>query len=674
MSRADRPRFIRGRARLALLVALGVFSVLVIAPMASADAAPPAGSTPVKIDNPQGVIDTFTPGTEPFKAADWNTTACKNAGGYDFGMYLSEFSAQAPTLIKAWWLLHNKDANFNAPNGLTALFYLMGKDFTTTPPAPTGVFCVGDLLKWDGPSRVRADWPNMSQTQVGFTIDCTQVSAPTQQRSCAAWNAWATAYRATIVHDASGTHTWPHYATSPVCYEASDGTVLTCGKDGFGTWATAVVQAAVHATTKWITETGMKQFVDFFIAGAETVSGWINLILFNIQPDLGASGFAQIYAIVAGSALGLMAVAFLVGMIAAVLPGSKTSLSATFLGLVKTFMGITFCGVITWTMVYIANEFTQRLAYVAGQKTTGGTLVDALEKANPAVAVIASILIIVSAIVLLVLMVFRVPFVYVLGVLGPMVAVGQMSPATESWQKKWFFRLLAVCWMPFFVLVVYELGVYLMVNPTTYVAGRIPGAEPEFVNSVTALSGALLLVAAAFVPKLIIEMFEFIDAGGLHGLVGAGGRATTHAGRAGAGAARTVAGGTPAVASGAAGVMAAGYRAVTRGGGGSRGGGAARPDIPNPKSAGMTGSKPGTTPTSPANPAPTAPAQTRAPGADALSSTAPPDITSPSGSRPDGTRPTTPPSPTSPAREPSPAPRATSPGREAQQSTRRNRN
>jgi hypothetical protein len=405
-------------------------------------------------------------------------------------------------------------------------------------------------------------WSNCSTTNPedlapcrGFYIACDGAITQQEDQRCQAWNSFSDDYierMNTVLRKA--------YTQYGILVDGSDQTINVIKSPG------EVAQEFLN----WIAKKGMEQVVSFIVSGVTKLwTVFMRIATDFSAPQVTGVAFASVYNLVAGVALAL---AFLGWLVTLASSWRRGHLQFSLFGGIKAAAGVTLAGVGAILMLQLAHDCTKSLISAGGDIAQQADFTTSLAKANPLVAIIAGALIGVSLIFAIIFMVVDAALVLMWTLFGSFAAAGQVHQATSGWLWKWAARGTAMAWAPFFMVAVMLLSQALLLPLD-------PGEDPveQVVDVVQGLALCLLLVLC---PWLLWELVDFVGdrIGGPAASGGVAGRVASTGSQRGAAA-------TGGAAGAAVRTMVANAREFGRGfaegpqggaaGGGQSGGGAA---------------------------------------------------------------------------------------------------
>lgn len=516
----------------------------------------------------------YVVGSAGWVSSSWMTSpACRNKGGDWSGYVQSVIQDSADLLTFFQPDIGGPDAADKPRKDAILAGY---RELASRVAAPPG-YCVDDMKTWAGadpngrpfgfPWGNDADHDTMyscgDSNQIGaerapckaFYVSCSGAQAvPVDKARCDGWNQFSDAYvtqveamRQKVISqhpsaDQADTHT----------EIKSPGEIL----DELGTW---------------VSKKGMEQVTAFIIEGVTKLWGTFLDVVGYTSPNLEGKGFASVYNLIAGAALALAFLGFIITLATSYKRGY---LQYSIIGGIKAVVGATLAGVGAIFMLKLSDEFTQGLILAGGDITKQADWTASLAKVNPLVAVIFGLIISLLLLIATVFLVALGPIVGLWALFGAFAAAGQVHPASSGWLPKWASRGFALCWVKFFMV-----GGMLLVQVLLLPLDDQSDAVRQVVDIV---QGVLLAAGLVFVPYVLWEMVDFVDSRtGMGG--GSGGAASQLAGSVGRktpGAVKSAAGASSRAVTSAVTAFAAGYAETRNKTGGGSAGGGGRPPRP----------------------------------------------------------------------------------------------
>ncbi|MFL6125480.1 hypothetical protein [Actinophytocola sp.] len=538
-------------------VRLATTLVLVVAAMlpsahAVADPVDPA-SVPANLRQ-------YVPDSAEWLSSPWMTAeSCRDHGG-DWSTYAAYLIKDFPELLQFFQPdFAGTDANAGARKDLLLRGY---RDLAANLTVPSG-YCVDQVKAWAKPNPqfqpfgfewgnvdnmgdhgVRP-WSGCSSTDTfdavapcrGFYLSCDGAITQQEDQTCQAWNAFSDDYvqrMNTVLRKAF---------TQYQAVGDGSGMVETC----IGCKSPAEL---AQEFLNWVAKTGMEQVVSFIVSGVTKLWGvFLRIATDYSAPQLTGVAFASVYNLVAGVALALAFLGWLV-----TLAGSwrRGQLQYSLFGGIKAAAGVTLAGVGAILMLQLANDCTKALLSAGGDIMNQADFTGSLAKVNPLVAVVAGIAIGISLIFAIIFLVINPALVLMWALAGSLAAAGQVHAATSGWVWKWSGRLTALAWAPFVMVaeMLLSQGLLLPLDP---------GEDP--VEQVIDVGQGLTLCVLLFLcPWLLWELVDFVGdrIGGAAASGGVAGRVASSGSTRGA----AMAGGAVGTAVRA---MVAGAQAIGRG-------------------------------------------------------------------------------------------------------------
>jgi hypothetical protein len=554
------------RAITALAIAIGL--LVVPARLAAAQPVDPA-TVPESLRQ-------YVPGSAEWLNSPWMTSpGCRDHGG-DWSVYVTSIIADLPELLG---FFQPQFAGTDAEAAARKEALLKGfRELPGTITVPAG-YCVDAVKTWATPNGqfqpFGFEWGNaqFSEHGVGLRPGCGQVrpddlapcrgfylscdGAATQQdeQACQAWNAFSDDYVKRV------------HALTTQAYTAHPVT-LRCDRDcgPLPDVVMDIIEAPADLVAdfvNWVAKKGMEQVVAFIVSGVIGLWAVFTRIAIDYSsPNLTGNSFASVYNLVAGIALAL---AFLGWLVTLASSWKRGQLQYSLLGGIKAVVGATLAAVGAILMVRLADDCTTSLISAAGGLARQADFSTSLLKANPLVAILAGVLIAISLIFATIFLVISGPLVMMWALFGAIAAAGQVHEASAGWLFTWGSRLTALAWAKFFMIAVMLLAQALLLP--------LDAGEDPVKQVVDVIQGLALCLLIVLCPWLLWELVDFVghragagaSVGGVASRLGGSGvkRAPGVAGAVGRTAGR-VAGATAGAAGSAIGAMIAGAAHVAR--------------------------------------------------------------------------------------------------------------
>jgi hypothetical protein len=504
----------------------------------------PAYAAPVTTTTVPDNLQKYVAGTPQWNAAPWMTSpACANAGG-DFSVFTQNVLTDTPTLLQFFQPDFAGTDSSAAARGAEMLngYRAIAAQITV----PSG-YCVTQLKQWAGTDAnfqpFGFDWgdasgglhttPYICNNNVGadhapcggFYVVCNGAVTQQAHTACQAWNAFSDDYVQRVnAARTKANDDFPGGASAPIDTKPkSPGEIF-------------------QSILNWTVNTGMAQVVGFVLDGVINLWGnFLQIVVRYTAPDVSGAAFASVYNLIAGVALAVAFLGWLVGLAGAWRQGR---LQFSLLGGVKAAAGVTLAGVGAIFMVQLADDCTAALAQAGGDLAKQADFTGSLVKSNPLIGLVAGIVIAVCLIFAIILLVVHGPLVMMWALMGSVAAAGQVHPASSGWLLKWISRLTALAWVPFVMVGEMDLAILLMLP--------VNGAS-AVQQIVDVMQGVLLVVLLVTSPFLLWELIDFV--GDRVGGGAASGSNATQAAKAGTG--KAIAAGGSAVKAGGSAVTTA---------------------------------------------------------------------------------------------------------------------
>ncbi|WP_189061567.1 hypothetical protein [Longimycelium tulufanense] len=479
-------------------------------------------------------------------SSPWMTShACRDRGG-DWSVYVQNVIQDSPDLLAFF----QPDLGGPSPQDKPRRDALLAgyRDLATRVAPPPG-YCVDDMKQWAGSdpngkpfgfpwgndSNHDTDYTCGDSNQLGadlapckgFYVSCAGAQADAKMR-CESWNQFSDSYVTQVSsmrekvlrdHPAGGTADTHTRVKSP--------------------------SEIAGELASWVTKRGMEQVTAFVVEGVTKLWGtFLDIAVQYTTPNIQGKGFASVYNLVAGVALTL---AFLGFIVTAASSYKRGYLQYSLLGGIKAAVGVTLAGVGAILMLQLADDSTRALAQAGGDFAKQADWTGSLAKVNPLVAVVLGLLICLFLLVAIVFLIAIGPLVLMWALFGSIAAAGQVHPATSGWLTRWASRVTALCWVKFFMVAVMLLVIGLL--------SPLDGGSDAVRQVVDVVQGFVLAAMLVMTPWLLWELVDFVgdrvggaaSGGGASALagmaggraVGAGGAALSAAGGAAGGAVGT---------------------------------------------------------------------------------------------------------------------------------------
>ncbi len=477
------------------------------------------------VQGPSAAADPVDPATVPAHlrqyvpdSAEWQTSpwmrseACREHGG-DWSTYTAYLIKDFPDLLEFFQPdFAGTDDNAGPRKDLLVRGY---RDLAVNLTVPSG-YCIDQMKRWAKPNPtfqpfgfewgnvdtgsdhgVRP-WSRCSRTDQGgapdavapcrgFYISCDGAITQQDDQSCQAWNAFSDDYvqrMNTVLHKA-----FTQYA---VVVDGREQT-RTC----YGCKSPAEV---AQEFLNWVAKKGMEQVTSFIVSGITKLwAVFMTIAVDYSSPNLGGAAFASVYNLIAGIALAL---AFLGWLVTLATSWKRGRLQFSLLGGIKAAVGVTLAGVGAILMLQLADECTMSLISAGGDIAQQADFTTSLVKANPLVAILVGLIAAVSLLFAIVFLVLSPALDEMWALFGAAAAAGQVHETTADWVWRWAARLTALAWAKFFMV-----GVMLLAQ--ALLMPLEPGEDParQVVDVVQGLALCLVLVLC---PWLLWELVDFI--------------------------------------------------------------------------------------------------------------------------------------------------------------------
>lgn len=536
-------------------------AVLLLVPGILVLSAPAADAAPVDVNTVPDNLRQYIAGTPEWNASPWMASpSCRDSGG-DWSIYTQNVIKDTPPLLQFF------QPDFGGGDGDTGKArgqeILAGyRAIATQISVPTG-YCVDQVKQWAGTDTgykpFGFDWGDahdgvhntgyICDNNVGadnapcggFYIGCDGAASQRMVQRCQAWNDFSDAYVAQVKAARSkATDDHPGAGRAPV---------MTVPKS-----PGEIMQDILN----WTVQHGMQQVTSFVIDGVTKLwAVFLKIAVGYTSPNVTGVGFADVYNLVAGVAL---AMAFLGWLVTLASSWKQGRLQFALLGGIKAAVGVTLAGVGAIFMLQLADDCTKSLAQAGGDLARQADFTTSLAKANPLVALVVGVFIAIFLIFAIIFLVIHSPLVLMWALMGSVAAAGQVHPASSGWLVRWASRLTALAWAKFAMIAVMLLAQALLLPLD---AGE--DTVKQIVDIVQGLALSFLLVTS---PYLLWELVDFVG-DRVGGAAASGGRATS---LAAGGAERVASAGGSAAGAAISTMMASAADLGRRFAGGSTGG------------------------------------------------------------------------------------------------------
>lgn len=462
----------------------------------------PANAAPVDVNTVPSNLRQYIVGTPEWNASPWMTSrTCQDQGG-DWSVYTEHVLNDTPALLQFF------QPDFGGDDGDTAKargqeILASYRDIAAQIRVPAG-YCVNQVKQWAGSDPTYKpfgfDWGNAAAGSGhstdyvcnnnvgadkapcgGFYIGCGGAMTHQANRLCQAWNAFSDDY-VKRVKDARSKAINDHPASGQASIRNK-----TPGE---------IMQDILD----WTVQHGMKQVTSFVIDGVTKLWAiFLKIAVDYTTPNLTGVGFADVYNLVAGVAL---AMAFLGWLVTLASSWKQGRLQFALLGGVKAAVGVTLAGVGAIFMLQLADDCTKSLVQAGGDLAHQADFTTSLVKANPLVALIVGVLIAIFLIFATIFLVIHSALVLMWALMGSVAAAGQVHPASSSWLVRWASRLTALAWSKFVMVAVMLLAETLLLPLD---AGEDP--MKQVIDIVQGLALSFLLITT---PFLLWELVDFV--------------------------------------------------------------------------------------------------------------------------------------------------------------------
>ncbi|UVS80580.1 hypothetical protein [Actinokineospora sp. UTMC 2448] len=455
-------------------------------------------------------------------SAEWHQSPWMTAPGCqggDFSVYATYLIKDLPELLEHFQPgFAGTDANASARKVLLLRKF---RELARNVAVPPG-YCVDQLRKWAKPNPgfkpFGFEWGNLTWWDDpthgvrpygcmvattspadalgpcrGFYITCVGIVTQQDLVGCEAWNAFSDEFVRQMnqaIHDA--------YAQHPIdgeCVDCVTTEVMSPGE---------IAQEFLN----WVAKKGMEQVVAFVVAGVTKLwASFTEIALEHSQPNVTGVAFTSVYNLIAGIAL---AMAFLGWLVTLATSWRRGHLQFSLFGALKAAVGVTLAGVGAILMLQLSDEATRSLVAAGGDFAQQADFTGSLAKVNPLVAVLAGILIAVCLIFSIIFLVLHGALVLMWTLFGSIAAAGQVHPASSGWLLRWAGRLTALAWAKFAMV-----GVMLLAQAMLLPLDAGEDAVRQVVDVIQGLALVAMMVTS---PYLLMELVDFVSdrIGGAH--------------------------------------------------------------------------------------------------------------------------------------------------------------
>jgi hypothetical protein len=546
-----------------------------------------ASADPVDVNTIPGNLRQYIVDTPRWVTSPWMTSAgCQGHGG-DFSVYAANVIHDSADLIAFFQpeLVTAPDPNGKARGQATLQTY---RDTAAAVSVPTG-YCVDTVRTWaqadptfkpfafqwgDYPQQAADSgrhhlWQDCTNALGadnapcgGFYVGCDGAVTQQQHQQCQAWNDFSDDFVQRIQRGRNAA-----IDKYPGIVQGVPVTKLKSPSE--------IAQDIMD----WTVKTGMAQVVSFVVDGVTKLWALFRTIIVDgVSPNLAGQSFAAIYNLVAGIALAL---AFLGWLVTLGTAWKQGRLQYALVGGLKAAVGATLAGVGAILMQQLATDCTHSLLSAAGNLGQHADFTQSLAKTNPLVALLVGVVMAICLIFALIFMVLDGALTLMWALLGGIAAAGQVHPASAGWLIRWAGRGTALAWAPFVMVAEMLLGQALMLP--------MDAGEDVVKQGVDVVQGLVLVIVLVASPMVLWELVEFVsDRPGGAAALGAG--ATGRAGAGAAGAARAGReGATKAVGAMKSGASQVAQRLAGRGSNGKGSGSTGSTRPPRAEAAGPAG-------------------------------------------------------------------------------------
>jgi len=243
----------------------------------------------------------------------------------------------------------------------------------------------------------------------------------------------------------------------------------------------------------------------YFGVAAQAASAWLwgqvsDATTINLRSPALARELAAVGGVAAILCLGL----FVIQVITSVLRREPGGLARAMRGLVVAFVGASFAILTTQLLITATDEGVVQYTMGTNIQGLGSKLAfSALATVgNPALLLIASLLILIAVVVVWAAMMVRKLTILVAAVAAPLAFSGSVADVTRGWVRRWIELVCAMIASKLLLVIVLSVGVSVLDG-----AGQVGDGASQVATQLA--SGCLILLLGGFAPWVAVRMFHF---------------------------------------------------------------------------------------------------------------------------------------------------------------------
>jgi type IV secretion system protein TrbL len=246
----------------------------------------------------------------------------------------------------------------------------------------------------------------------------------------------------------------------------------------------------------------------YFGVAAQAASTWLwgqvsDATTINLRSPALARELAAVGGVAAILCLGL----FVIQVITSVLRREPGGLARALRGLVVAFVGASFAILSTQLLITATDALSQGVVqYTMGTNIQGlGSRLAFSSLAtvgNPALLLIASLLILIAVVVVWAAMMVRKLTILVAAVAAPLAFSGSVADVTRGWVRRWIELVCAMIASKLLLVIVLSVGVSVLDG-----AGQVGDGASQVATQLAC--GCLILMLGGFAPWVAVRMFHF---------------------------------------------------------------------------------------------------------------------------------------------------------------------
>jgi len=267
-------------------------------------------------------------------------------------------------------------------------------------------------------------------------------------------------------------------------------------------------QALAGGAVSGVADTAFSHLAGYFALSATSATEWLwqeisAATTLDLQSPTLLREMSLTGAIAGTLCLGL----FVVQVITATLRGHPPALGRALGGLIVSFIGCTFALATTRILLASVDQLSADVVHASlgvdiGQMGEKLPLVALANVANPATALILSVVVLVAVVIVWAAMMVRKVTLLVAAVLAPLAFAGATADITRGWVRKWIELVTAMIAAKLILVIILSIGASVING-----AGQAGNGAPQSVTQLA--SGALLLLVGGFAPWMAIRMVHF---------------------------------------------------------------------------------------------------------------------------------------------------------------------